>query len=72
MAVVAVRREDIVIGVERLAYRHAGGFLPDVDMEVTADQPLVFGVKADAMFLGAPNHQHLAQDAELLLSWNSG
>jgi hypothetical protein len=60
MAVVAVRREDIVIGVERLAYRHAGGFLPDVDMKVAAQEPVVFFMEADAVLLDAPDHQHLA------------
>ena len=65
IAVVAMGGEDIIVGVQPVAYRHAGGFLADVNMEVAANQAGVFVVEADAMFFGAPDHQHLAQDAEL-------
>jgi hypothetical protein len=35
---------------------------------MAAQEPRVLFVEANAMFLGAPDHQHLAQNAELPLS----
>ena len=72
MAVVAMGGEDIIVFIEPVANRNAGGFLADVNMKMAAHQAGVFVVEADAMFFGAPDHQHLAQDSELLFSGNLG
>src|SRR5262245_10947932 len=70
MAVVAVSAKDVIVSSQRFADRNAGGFLSDIDMKVTANETLVVFVEANDVLFGAPDHQHLAQNAELPLAWN--
>src|SRR5262245_29921384 len=68
MAMISVRAENIVPRRQRFADGNPGGLLSDVNVKVAADETLVLLVETDNVLLGAPDHQHLAQDAELLFS----
>src|SRR5262249_34414433 len=68
MAVISVRAKNIIPRRQGFADGNTRRLLADVNVKVTADEPLMFLVETDDVLLGTPDRQHLAQDAKLLVS----
>jgi hypothetical protein len=61
MAVVAMRRENIIVGAQGGTDTDAGCLLSDVNVKMATNQAFVIFVEADDMFFSPPDHEHLAQ-----------
>jgi hypothetical protein len=68
VTVISMRAKILILRRQGFADGDSGALLADVNVKVATDQPLVFVIETDDVLLGAPDHQHLAQDAELLFS----
>jgi hypothetical protein len=68
MTMITVRAENIILSRQSFADGNASSLLYDVNVEVATDEPLVIFVETDDVFLGTPDHEHLAQNAKLLFA----
>ncbi len=62
VAVVAVRRDDVVVGAQQAHRADADRFLPDVQVQEAADLP--FDVELRAALLEPPDEEHLLVECE--------
>src|SRR5437660_975693 len=70
VAVIAVGREDVIVGPQRVYGAHGHGLFPDVEVAEPAD--LAERVHLRGPFLEAPDQEHLRVEMQQLRSFHSG
>jgi hypothetical protein len=64
--------ENIILRRQGRADRDAGALLPDINVKMAANEPFIVVIEPNDMLFGAPDHQHFAQDAKLIVSCQIG